>query len=412
MHSNAFSPPDLKRAPLPDPEMGEPFLLTPGPLTTSFAVKQAMLRDWGSWDADFRAMTADLRRSLLALLGEGGKDFECVPMQGSGSYVVEAMLGSLVPRDGKLLVLANGAYGLRAAQTMKVIGRAFRLLDKGDYLPPRGDEVARILAEDPAITHVLAIHCETSSGILNPVAEISQATYAAGRKLLIDSMSAFGAVPLDPDVIRFEALVSSANKCIEGVPGFGFLLARRSELIAAKGNSHSLALDVHAQWEAMEKTGQWRFTPPTHAVAAFIEALKAHEAEGGIAARGARYTRNRDVMVEGMRALGFETLLDAQWLSPIIVTFFCPADPRFVFARFYELMKERGFIIYPGKLTMVESFRIGCIGQMDAAIMQRVVKAAGESLAIMGVASARPPASALEERSKLTNENLPAGMAQ
>ena len=412
MHSNAFNPPDLKRAPLPDPEMGEPFLLTPGPLTTSFAVKQAMLRDWGSWDADFRAMTADLRRGLLALLGEGGKDFECVPMQGSGSYVVEAMLGSLVPRDGKLLVLANGAYGLRAAQTMKTIGRAFRLLDKGDYLPPRGDEVARILAEDPAITHVLAIHCETSSGILNPVAEISQATYAAGRKLLIDSMSAFGAVPLYPDVIRFEALVSSANKCIEGVPGFGFLLARRSELIAAKGNSHSLALDVHAQWEAMEKTGQWRFTPPTHAVAAFIEALKAHEAEGGIAARGARYTHNRDVMVDGMRALGFETLLDAQWLSPIIVTFFCPADPCFVFARFYELMKERGFIIYPGKLTMVESFRIGCIGQMDEAIMQRVVKAAGESLAIMGVTSARPPASALEERSKLTHENLPAGMAQ
>ena len=164
MHSNAFNPPDLKRAPLPDPEMGEPFLLTPGPLTTSFAVKQAMLRDWGSWDADFRAMTADLRRGLLALLGEGGKDFECVPMQGSGSYVVEAMLGSLVPRDGKLLVLANGAYGLRAAQTMKTIGRAFRLLDKGDYLPPRRDEVARILAEDPAITHVLAIHCETSFG--------------------------------------------------------------------------------------------------------------------------------------------------------------------------------------------------------------------------------------------------------
>lgn len=386
---------------LPDPQMGEPFLLTPGPLTTSFAVKQAMLKDWGSWDGDFRAMTAELRQRLLALLGEAGADYECVPMQGSGSYLVEAMLGTFVPRDGKLLVLANGAYGLRAAKTMDYLGRAYHLLDKGDYLPPRGTEVADILAKDPTITHVLAIHCETSSGILNPIAEISHATYAAGRKLLIDSMSAFGAVEVLPDQIRFEALVSSANKCIEGVPGFGFVLARHAELAAAAGNCHSLSLDIHAQWDVMEKSGQWRFTPPTHAVAAFLEALKAHDAEGGVAGRGARYQANRDCMVVGMRALGFETLLDERWLSPIIVTFFCPADPNFAFDRFYHLMKEQGFIIYPGKLTVVDSFRVGCIGQMDPAIMARVVKAAGNSLASMGVTSATPPAEALAARQKL-----------
>ncbi len=386
---------------LPDPEMGEPFLLTPGPLTTSFAVKQAMLKDWGSWDGDFRAMTADMRSRLLDLLGPQKDQFECVPMQGSGSYLVEAMLGTLVPRDGKLLVLVNGAYGLRAARTMEVIGRACHLLDKGDYLPPRGAEVAAILADDPAITHVLAIHCETSSGILNPVAEISEATYGAGRKLLVDSMSAFGAVPMEPHQIRYEALVSSANKCIEGVPGFGFAMVRRSALVAAKGNCHSLSLDLNAQWETMEKSGQWRFTPPTHVVAAFLEALKAHEAEGGVAARGARYANNRDVMVKGMRELGFETLLDERWLSPIIVTFFCPADERFDFGHFYEHMKAKGFIIYPGKLTVVDSFRIGCIGQMDEAIMRRVVGAARESLEEMGVTSAAPPAAALEERKKL-----------
>lgn len=386
----------------PDPAMGEPFLLTPGPLTTAMAVKRAMLKDWGSWDEDFRAMTRDVRARLLALLGPDGHAFECVPMQGSGSYVVEAMLGTFVPKDGKVLVLANGAYGLRAARTMDYLGRDYHLLDKGDYLPPRGDEVAAILASDPAITHVLAIHCETSSGILNPVAEISEATYAAGRALLIDSMSAFGAVPLEAHAIRYEALVSSANKCIEGVPGFGFVLARRAALIAAKGNSHSLSLDIHAQWETMEKTGQWRFTPPTHALAAFLEALRQHEAEGGVAGRGARYGDNRDVMVAGMRALGFETLLDAQWLSPIIVTFFCPADENFDFDQFYALMKAQGFIIYPGKLTMVESFRIGCIGRMDGAIMQRVVDAAGKSLETMGVADASPPDAALAAREKLT----------
>ncbi|RUV34186.1 MULTISPECIES: 2-aminoethylphosphonate--pyruvate transaminase [unclassified Mesorhizobium] len=387
--------------PLASPALGEPYLLTPGPLTTAYSVKEAMLRDWGSWDGDFRAMTSDMRRGLLALTGDRNDEFDCVPMQGSGSFCVEAMLGSFVPRDGKVLVLANGAYGLRAAQTMQYLGRAYTLIDKGDYLPPRGDEVAAALAADPDITHVIAIHCETSSGILNPVAEIAQAVHAKGRKLLVDSMSAFGAVALDVNDIRYEAMVSSANKCIEGVPGFGFIIARKSELEAAKGRSHSLSLDVHAQWAHLNKTGQWRYTPPTHVVAAFLEALRQHEAEGGVAGRGARYTRNRDVMVAGMRDLGFETLLGDRWLSPIIVTFFNPAHASFAFDRFYDLMKDKGFIIYPGKLTAVDSFRVGCIGQMDEHVMRRVVEAAAFSLHEMGVDTAAPPAAALAERAKL-----------
>ncbi|AMX99231.1 2-aminoethylphosphonate--pyruvate transaminase [Mesorhizobium ciceri] len=387
--------------PLASPALGEPYLLTPGPLTTAYSVKQAMLRDWGSWDGDFRAMTSDMRRRLLALTGDRNDEFDCVPMQGSGSFCVEAMLGSFVPRDGKVLVLANGAYGLRAAQTMQYLGRAYTLIDKGDYLPPRGDEVAAALAADPDITHVIAIHCETSSGILNPVAEIAEAVHAKGRKLLVDSMSAFGAVALDVNEIRYEAMVSSANKCIEGVPGFGFIIARKSELDAAKGRSHSLSLDVHAQWAHLNKTGQWRYTPPTHVVAAFLEALRQHEAEGGVAGRGARYTRNRDVMVAGMRDLGFETLLRDRWLSPIIVTFFNPAHASFAFDRFYDLMKDKGFIIYPGKLTAVDSFRVGCIGQMDEHVMRRVVEAAAFSLHEMGVDTAAPPAAALAERAKL-----------
>lgn len=384
-----------------DPEMGEPFLLTPGPLTTAFSVKQAMLRDWGSWDGDFRAMTKSMCDQLVVMAGDTNSEFVCVPMQGSGSYCVEALLGTFVPRDSKVLVLANGAYGLRAAETMRYLDRAFTLIDKGDYMPPRGDEVAAALDADPAITHVIAIHCETSSGILNPIDEISQVTYARGRKLLVDSMSAFGAIELDVEKTRYEAMVSSANKCIEGVPGFGFVIARKSELESCKGNSHSLSLDIHAQWANLVKTGQWRYTPPTHVVAAFIEALRMHAREGGVEARGARYTRNRDVMVAGMRELGFETLLKDRWLSPIIVTFFCPAHRKFVFSTFYELMKAKGFIIYPGKLTVVESFRVGCIGRMDEHIMRRVVEAAGECLEEMGVDTAAPPAEAIAERAKL-----------
>ncbi|MDJ0826708.1 MAG: 2-aminoethylphosphonate--pyruvate transaminase [Rhodobacter sp.] len=383
------------------PRLGEPVLLTPGPLTTSFEVKQAMLRDWGSWDGDFRAMTAELRSRLLDMIGPGREAFDCVPMQGSGSFAVEAMLGSLVPPGAKVLVLSNGAYGERAARTLDYLGRAHVVLDKGDYLPPRGPEVARILAADPAITHVVAIHCETSSGILNPIAEIAAATAQAGRKLLIDSMSAFGALPLQAEDVPFEAFVSSANKCIEGVPGFGFVIARTEALRAAKGNSHSLCLDLHDQWTHMEKTGQWRFTPPTHAVAAFLTALRDHAAEGGVAARGARYARNRDTLVAAMRAAGFETLLCDAWASPIIVTFFCPADPRFDFDTFYEAMKAQGFIIYPGKLTVADSFRIGCIGHLDHHVMTRVAEAAAAALAEMGVTSAAPPAAALTERDKL-----------
>ncbi|PCJ88472.1 MAG: 2-aminoethylphosphonate--pyruvate transaminase [Hyphomicrobiales bacterium] len=382
--------------------MGEPYLLTPGPLTTAFSVKEAMLRDWGSWDGDFRAMTAQLRTELLEMVGDSDQQFDCVPIQGSGTFVVEAMLASFLPRDSKTLVLVNGAYGKRTAETLRYLGRDHVVIDKGDYLPPRGDEVAAALKADPVISHVIVIHCETSSGILNPIQEISEVVYGAGRKLLIDSMSAFGALPVDVETVRYEAIVSSANKCIEGVPGFGFVIGRKSELEQAKGRSHSLCLDVHAQWQTMNTTGQWRFTPPTHVVAAFMEALRLHREEGGVHGRGQRYSNNRDVLVAGMRELGFETLLTEPWLSPIIVTFFNPVHDAFEFKSFYDAMKARGFIIYPGKLTIVDSFRIGCIGHMDAAVMQRVVQAAKDVLAEMGVDDASPPEIALQERAKLS----------
>jgi len=391
-----------KRAEFEAQTIDNPYLLTPGPLTTALSVKQAMLKDWGSWDADFRAMTAELRSGLLEMLEDTDGAFDCVPIQGSGTFVVEAMMSSFVPRDGKVLVLSNGAYGKRIVETLVYLGRDHKVIDKGDYLPPRGPEVTEALRADPAITHVVIVHCETSSGILNPIKEISEAVYAADRKLLIDSMSAFGALPILPNEMSFEALCSSANKCIEGVPGFGFVIARKTEIEAAKGNSHSLSLDIYAQWAAMEKTGQWRFTPPTHVVAAFLEALRIHRTEGGCQGRLNRFIENRDVMVSGMRELGFETLLKDRWLSPIIVTFFNPADPKFDFTHFYDLMKSKGFIIYPGKLTIVDSFRVGCIGRMDASVMQRVTQAAKEALSEMGVASAAPPDNAMIERTRLS----------
>lgn len=381
------------------PRLGEPYLLTPGPLTTSYAVKQEMLRDWGSRDSEFRDMTEQLRDGLLDMLGDARTGYDCVPIQGSGSFAVEAMLGSLIPREGKVLVLINGAYGKRIAAMLDYLGRDYVVIDTGNYEPPRGPAVTEALAADPAITDVIVVHCETSTGILNPIAEISRAVYDADRRLFIDSMSAFGAIPLNG--VRFEALVSSANKCIEGVPGFGYVIARIDALKSAKGRSHSMCLDVHAQWQGFEKTRQWRFTPPTHVIAAFLQALKAHRLEGGVAGRGARYTRNRDVLVAGMRELGFYTLLDDRWQSPIIVTFFSPADPAFSFQRFYELMQAKGFVIYPGKLTEADSFRLGCIGQIDEHVMKNVIKAAAGALREMGITDASASPAILQERADM-----------
>ena len=368
----------------------EPYLLTPGPLTTSLSVKQVMLRDWGSWDGDFNQITVEICQYLL-MLANARQTHVCVPLQGSGTYVVEAVFATLLGKDSKTLVLMNGAYGQRAATLLQRMGKPYVTLDKGDYQPPLAQEVDDLLRQDPLITHVVVIHCETSSGILNPVDAIAKVVAAQGRELIIDSMSAFGAIAVDATELPFTALVSSANKCLEGVPGFGFALIRETALQSCEGQSASLSLDLYDQWRYMQKTGQWRFTPPTHVVAAFRQALLEYQSEGGQPARLQRYSRNRDRLVAGMRALGFQTLLEDAWLSPIIITFLSPDDPAFSFMPFYQQMKARGFLIYPGKLTQVESFRLGCIGQLFDPQIDAVLEAVAQSCRALGLTSVQPP---------------------
>ncbi len=367
----------------------EPLLLTPGPLTTSRTTKEAMLRDWGSRDGAFIAMNDRVRSRLVELAGgegTGGRSSHvAVLLQGSGTFAVEAMIGTLVPRTGKLLVLINGAYGHRMAQIAGAIGRAFVPLETPEDVPPDPQDVAAALAADPAITHVAMVYCETTSGLLNPLGEVAAVVASSGRRLLIDAMSAFGALPCDARQIPYDGLASSFNKCLEGVPGATFVICRQSALEAAVGNAHSVALDLHDQWTFMEKTQQWRFTPPTHVVAAFDRALDEHAAEGGIAGRGARYRRNCQVLVGGMREMGFKTLLPDVLQAPIIVTFHMPADPRFDFRTFYEKLAQRGYLIYPGKLTKIDSFRIGCIGRLTETDMRGALAAIREALAEMGV---------------------------
>jgi len=365
------------------------YLLTPGPLTTSVSVKQAMLADWGSWDQDFQTLTQRMRDGVCKAAGVDDS-YTCVPLQGSGTFAVEAAITTLAGRDGKVLVLVNGAYGERIVKICECAGIDYVTLTTPETQAATADQVNNILTKDQDITHVALVQCETSIGLMNKTEEIAQNVHAHGRRLIIDAMSAFGVLQLNPQRVPFDAIIASTNKCLEGVPGSGFVIVKKSVLEQSKGNSQSLSLDLVDQWEYMEKTGQWRFTPPTHVIAAFVQALDEYEVEGGAEARLARYIQNKDTLITEMRRAGFETLLHDEDLSPIIVTFLAPADCAYDFKKFYEAVKKRGFLIYPGKMTKVESFRIGCIGQFDHRVMSEAVRAIKEGLQEIGVTAFHP----------------------
>ena len=370
-------------------ETGDPLLLTPGPLTTSAAVKQAMVHDWGSRDAEFLRINRMVLDRLVELAGGQGTHV-AVPVQGSGTFAVEAMITSFVPRGGKLLLLINGAYGQRAKRIAEIAGRAAVALETPEDTPPDLARLDAMLAGDPAISHVFAVHCETTSGILNPIAGIAACVARHGRRLLVDSMSAFGALEIDARAVPYDALAASSNKCLEGVPGLGFVICRSAALAECKGNATTLVLDLHDQAEAFARTGQYRFTPPIHVIVALGKAIEEHAAEGGVAGRGARYRDNAKVLIEGMRGMGFRTLLPDPLQAPIIVTFHMPTDPRFDFQRFYDGLKDRGYVIYPGKLTVADSFRMGCIGRLYPHHMKGALAAVREVLDELRVSNGGP----------------------
>ena len=366
-----------------------PWLLTPGPLTTSRTVKLAMLADWGSRDPEFLEIVHDIRVSLLRL-ANGGPDHDCVLMQGSGTFAIEAALGSFCPPvETKTIVLANGIYGHRAGAILKRLRRRHLNVEKDGEIPISPEDVAKLLDADTAISHVWLVHCEPTTGIVNPVHEIAAVVKDRGRLLMVDAMASFGALPLDM-ASGIDVLVSSSNKCLEGIPGFAYVLARRDILIDAHGKSHSLALDLHEQWQGFEADGQFRFTPPTHVLLAFHQALKEHERQGGVGVRGARYARNARALIKGMREMGFATLLADGEAGPIIQTFLAPRDPNFDFERLYQGLKVRGFVIYPGGLSRQPSFRIGTMGQIDEQVIHNLLQAIREVLRDMDVIDLAP----------------------
>lgn len=369
------------------PTAKDKLLFTPGPLTTSLSVKQAMLHDAGSWHFEFNALVADVRERLLKLAGVSRESgWEAVPLQGSGTFGVEAVFQTCVPPDGKVVVLANGAYGERIVHMLKHARIAHAVLRAPEDEPVDPVALDALLAQDRAVTHVAVVHCETTTGMLNPIDATGRVARRRGKVHVVDAMSSFGAIPIDFEACGVDFLVSSANKCIEGVPGFSFVVCRREVLMACEGYARSLSLDLLAQLRGFETNGQFRFTPPTHAVLAFSQALHETEQEGGVAGRGARYRRNHETLVAGMRALGFRPFLPSPVQSCIITAFRTPTDPRFSFDSFYRKLSERGFIIYPGKLTRVDTFRIGNIGRLFPSDLEQLVHAIRLTLGEMGCA--------------------------
>ncbi len=380
--------PDLFRGDAREREPGDlctPLLFTPGPLTTSTSVKQAMQRDLGSRDGEFIQLIARVRERLLALaVPRAGAPFDAVLLQGSGTYAVEAMLGTFVPKAGRLLVLNNGAYGARMSEIARVLGIDCCVVALSPREPAAPSAVEESLAADPLISHVAVVHCETTTGVLNPIASIGEVAHARNCVVLVDAMSSLGAVSIDLERDHIDAIAASSNKCLESVPGCAFVVA--AQPLLEQGEGRSLALDLSAQWRGFERDGQFRFTPPTHVLLALNRALDELDREGGIAGRAARYHANHETLASAMRRMGFDELVDAEHQSDIITAFGCPADPAFVFDEFYRRLRDRNLVIYPGKLAGSDSFRIGTIGRIYPKDLELLARAIEDVLTDMGVA--------------------------
>lgn len=361
-------------------------LFTPGPLTTSLTVKEAMLHDLGSRDVAFIDIVRKIRTKLLGM-GQVSQEqgYETIIMQGSGTFGVEAVLTSTVPANGHILVLINGAYGERMTKMLEYANIKYDTLRYAENESPRAEDVEKFLTDNPSVTHVVTVHCETTTGIFNPIKAIGEVVKRFNKTYIVDAMSSFGAVPVDIKACNIDFLVSSSNKCIEGVPGFSFTIASKRALDECKGRARSLSFDLYAQWEGLEKSGQFRFTPPTHVLLAFYQAILEHELEGGVEGRAERYKANYNTLMAGMRQLGFKEYLEPEKQGYIISSFIYPEDKNFDFQQFYMLLNERDLVIYPGKLSQVDCFRIGNIGHMGKKEIEKLLAAIEEVLKEMNV---------------------------
>ena len=366
-------------------------LLTPGPLTTTETVRKEMMFDHCTWDDDYKSITQKIRKQLLELAHVSEEEYTVVLMQGSGSFGVESVLTSVVGEEDKLLIVANGAYGERMEDMAKHAKIPYTMYNEVYYKIPDAEKIREILEKDPAITHVSMVHSETTSGILNDIQAVGKVVKEKGCTFIVDAMSSFGGVDIPVKDWGIDFIISSANKCIQGVPGFSFIIANREKLMESAGKARSLSLDLYDQWKTMEKDGKWRFTSPTHVVLAFSKALDEMLEEGGIEARSKRYYHNNRLLIQRMKEMGIQTYIDQEHQGPIITTFLYPENHKFAFSEMYQYIKDRGYAIYPGKVTEADTFRIGNIGEIYEEDIEKVCSIMKEFLEgkeLPGVAAA------------------------
>jgi len=360
-------------------------LFTPGPLTTSMEVKKAALTDLGSRDSSFISYVQEIRSKLLDLAHVASPEYEAIIIQGSGTFGIEATISSAIPSNGLLLNIINGAYGHRISQIARIHSIPLLELIYDENCLPDLHEIESVLENHPEITHIAIVHGETTTGLLNPIAEIGEIATNFNKSLIVDAMSTFGAYEVDVKKLNISYIVSSSNKCIEGIPGFSFVIAKSAELIKCKGQARTLSLDLYAQWLGLDLNGQFRFTPPVQALLAFHTALLELEKEGGVRARGGRYAINNAVLTEGMKTMGFKQYLPDKIRSYIITSFLYPAGPNFTFEEFYKTLNDKNCVIYPGKLSKVDCFRIGNIGQLYPEDIKTLLLAIKETISELNI---------------------------
>jgi 2-aminoethylphosphonate-pyruvate transaminase len=361
-------------------------LLNPGPANTSPRVRQALLTpDLCHREPEFFQVMRDCRERLVRLAG-GGADWSAVLFTGSGTAAVEATVCSAVPADRGLLVVDNGVYGDRLVRIARAHRIPVEVLRYANTVPVRPADVERTLGAHPGLSHVAVVHHETTTGLLNPVAEVARVAAAAGRRVIVDAMSSLFGEPLALGTDGLDFVTASANKCLQGIPGVAFVLGRRTALEALAGRPpRSVYLDLHGHWTTQEQDNT-PFTPAVQVLHAMREALLELEAEG-VAGRIARYGENCRVLRQGMGRLGLEILVPEGARSHILTTFRLPAGVGY--EALHDAMKRRGYIIYAGQGDLrTYAFRVSNMGTLTPADMERVVAAFADSLAELAAAPA------------------------
>jgi 2-aminoethylphosphonate-pyruvate transaminase len=343
-------------------------------------VKEAALADMGSRDSEFINVVSQIRKKLLDLAHADRPHYDSVIIQGSGTFGIESVISSAIPDNGMLLNIINGAYGKRISQIARIHAIAVVELIYNETMIPEMNDIEDLLNKYPQITHISVVHGETTTGLLNPLAPIGELAAKYKKSFIVDAMSTFGGYDINVKELNISFMISSSNKCIEGIPGFSFIIAKTSELTSCKSNKRTLSLDLFSQWEGLNSKGQFRFTPPVQVLLAFNRAIEELEIEGGIKARERRYSDNNTLLTIGMKNLGFRLFLSDDVRSHIITSFLYPEDPEFSFEKFYSKLNEKGFIIYPGKLGEIDCFRIGNIGRIYLDDIEKLTDAVEEVL--------------------------------